>query len=87
MVTRLWLGFDIKSQSTSVMDDGKTHGVIKRKLFNQLDYIDDQLFEVEIVKSENQHKQPVIVGIFILRYAKWRMLELYFLTLLRRYKV
>ena len=29
-----------------------------------------QLFEVELVQSEIKHKEPIIVGFFILQYAK-----------------
>ena len=36
----------------------------------------DPLYEVELVKSEIQHKEPIIVGLFILQYAKLRVLQL-----------
>ena len=39
-------------------------------------HITDQLYEVELVKSETEHREPIIVGFFILQYAKLRMLEL-----------
>ena len=45
-------------------------------MFKRLRYINDQLFEVELAKSEIEHKEPIIVGFFILHYAKLRMLEL-----------
>ena len=38
----------------------------------------DQLYEVELVKSELEHREPIIVRFFILQYAKLRMLELYY---------
>ena len=37
-----------------------------------------ELYEVELVKSKIEHREPIIVGFFILRYAKLRMLELYY---------
>ena len=37
-----------------------------------------QLYEVEHVKSEIEHREPIIVGFFILQYAKLRTLELYY---------
>ena len=41
-------------------------------------HITDQLYEVELVKSEIEHREPIIVGFFILQYAKLRMLELFY---------
>ena len=38
----------------------------------------DQLYEVELVKSEIAHREPIIVGFSILQYAKLRMLERYY---------
>ena len=43
----------------------------------RLGYINDQLYKVELVKSEIQHKKPIIVGFFILQNAKLRILGLY----------
>ena len=47
-------------------------------MFKRLNHITDQLYEVELVKSEIEHREPIIVGFFILQYAKLRMLELYY---------
>ena len=44
----------------------------------RLNFITDQLYEVELVKSEIGHREPIIVGFFIFQYAKLRMLELYY---------
>ena len=43
-----------------------------------MDHINDQLYEVELAKAEIEHSEPIIVGFFILQYAKLRMLELYY---------
>ena len=59
------------------MNDEKTHSAIKSKLFKQLNFINDQLYEVENVKSEIEQREPIDVGLFILEYAKLRILELY----------
>ena len=37
------------------------------------------MYEVELVKSEIEHREPIFVGLFILQYAKLRMLELYYI--------
>ena len=63
---------------TKNLNDEKRHGAIHTKLFKRLDHINDQLYEVELAKAEFEHREPIIVGFFILRYAKLRMLELYY---------
>ena len=50
----------------------KKHGAINNKLFKRLGYINDELYEVQLVKSEIEHKEPIIVQ----QYVKLRMLEL-----------
>ena len=63
---------------TKNLTDEKTHSTINSKMFKRLNHISDQLYKVELVKSEIEHREPIIVGIFILEYAKQRMLELYY---------
>ena len=64
--------------ATKYWSDEKTHEAINTKLFKRLDHINDQLYEVKLVKAEIEHKEPIIVGFFILQYAKLRMLKLYY---------
>ena len=75
-------GYQIMDRSrhtvTKYLSDEKTHSAINSKLFKRLNHITDQLHEVELVKSEIEHREPIIVGFYILRYAKLRMLELYY---------
>ena len=59
------------------LNNEKTHSANNNKLFQRLNFINDQLYEVELVKSELEHREPIIVGFFILQYAKLRMSELY----------
>ena len=63
---------------TKYLNDEKTHSAINNKLFKRLNFITDQLYEVELVKSEIERREPIIVGFFILQYAKLRILELYY---------
>ena len=63
---------------TKYLNDEKTHGAINTKFFKRLDHVNDQLYEVELAKAEIEHREPIIVGFFILQYAKLRMLELYY---------
>ena len=62
---------------TNYLNDEKTHGVINTKLFKRFDHIKDQFSEVKLAKAEIEHREPIIVGFFILQYAKLRLLELY----------
>ena len=40
--------------------------------------MNNSLYEVELTKAKIEHKEPIIVGFFILQYVKLRMLELYY---------
>ena len=75
-------GYQIMDRSrhtvTKYLNDEKTHGAINTKLFKRLDLINDQLYEVELAKAEIEHREPILVGFFILQFAKLRMLELYY---------
>ena len=63
---------------TKNLNDEKTHEAINTKFFKRLDHFNDQLNEVKMAKAEIEHREPIIVGFFILQYAKLRMLELYY---------
>ena len=67
-------GYQIMDRSrhtvTKYLSDEKTHGAINTKFFKRLDHINDQLYEVELAKVEIEHREPIIVGFFILQYAK-----------------
>ena len=63
---------------TKYLNDEKTHSAITNELFKRLNCITDQLYEVELVTSEIEHREPIIAGFHILQYAKLRMLELYY---------
>ena len=75
-------GYHIMDRSrhtvTKYLSDEKTHSAINSKMFKRPNHITDQLYEVELVKSEIEHREPIIVGFFILKYAKLIMLELYY---------
>ena len=63
---------------TKYLSYEKRHGAIKKKMFKRMGYIIDQLYEVELVKSEIEHKGPLVVEFYILQYAKLKVLELYY---------
>ena len=47
-------------------------------MFKKLDHANNSLYEVELAKAQIEHKEPIIVWFFILQYAKFRTLELYY---------
>ena len=61
---------------TKYLSAEKTHSAINSKWFKRLNHITDQLYDVGLVKSELEHREPNIVGSFMLEYAKLRTLEL-----------
>ena len=63
---------------TKYVTDEKRHAAIIRKLFKKLDHVNNLLYEVELAKTQIEHKEPIVVGFFILQYAKLRTLELYY---------
>ena len=63
---------------TKYLNDEKTLCAINSKFFKKLDHVNHQLYEVELEKAEVERKEPVVVGFFILQYAKLRLLELYY---------
>ena len=75
-------GYQIMDRSrhtvTKYLSDKKTHAAIDSKLFKKLDHVNNSLYEVELAKAQIEHREPIIVGFFILQYAKLRMLELYY---------
>ena len=63
---------------TKYLSDEKTNGAIIERMFRHLGYLDDKLYKVGLVKLGIEHKETMIVEVFILLYAKLRMLELYY---------
>ena len=68
----------IRHSVTKYLNDEMTHSAINNELFKRLNFINDQLYEFELVKSEIEQREPILVGFFILQYAQLRLLELYY---------
>ena len=66
-------GYQIMDRSrhtaTKHLNVEKTQSANNIKLFKRLNFITDQWYEVELVMSEIEHREPIIVGFFILLYA------------------
>ena len=75
-------GYQIMDRSrhtiTKYLNDEKTHKAINEPLFKRLNTVEKDLYKVELLKSTIEHREPIIVGCFILQYAKLRILELYY---------
>ena len=75
-------GYQIMDRSrhtvTKYLSDEKTHAAINSKLFKKLYHVNNSLYEVKLAKAQIEHREPIIVGFFILQYAKLQMLELYY---------
>ena len=67
-----------KHTETKYLNDKNTHKAINGKMFKRLNNVSKDLYEVELAKSKIEHREPIIVGFFILQHAKLRMLELYY---------
>ena len=63
---------------TKYLSDKKTHAANNSKLFEKLDHVNNSLYEVELAKTQMEHKEPIIVEFFTLQYAKLRLLQLYY---------
>ena len=63
---------------TKFLTDEKTLAAINGKLIKRLDHMNNSLYEVELAEAQIEHKEPILVGFFILQNAKLRMLELYY---------
>ena len=64
---------------TLYLNEEKTHKAFKNRPFRRLNSVSGDIYEVELVKSTIEHREPIIVGFFILQNAKLRMLELYYI--------
>ena len=75
-------GYQIMDRSrhsvTTYLSDDSTHAAKNSKLFKKPDHVKNSFYELELAKAQIEHKEPIIVGFFILQYAKLRMLELYY---------
>ena len=63
-------GYQIMDRSrhteTKYMNDEKTHKAVNGKLFKRLNNVSKELYEIELVKSKNEHRESIMVGFFIL---------------------
>ena len=63
---------------TKYLTNEISNTAINSEMFKRHNHITDHPYEVELVQPEIEHREPIIVGFFILQYAKLRKLELYY---------
>ena len=61
---------------TKCISDEKTNAATNSKFFNKLHHVNKELYEVELAKTQTEHKQPIIVGFFVLQFPKLWMFEM-----------
>ena len=75
-------GYQITDRSrhtiTKYLNDEKTNKAINEHFLKRLNTVQYDLYEIDSLKSTIEHKEPIMVGFFILQYAKLRMHELYY---------
>ena len=76
-------GYQIMDRSRhtiiNYLNDEKAHKAMNSNSFKKLKHLNDNLYEIESVRADVEHKEPINVGFFVLQYAKLRMLELYYI--------
>ena len=55
---------------TKYLSDEKTQAAINSTLFKKLDHVNNSLYEVELAKAQIEHREPIIVGFLLLKFAK-----------------
>jgi hypothetical protein len=65
-----------RHETTSYANESIVGRLINNKLYRDLNEICSDVYEVTSVKGKVDHKEPIVLGLFILQYAKMRMLEL-----------
>ena len=75
-------GYQIIDQSkhskTQYRVGAEVDQLVNERNFKNLNLLPSYIYEVEIVKSKVNHKEPIIVGFLILRYAKLTTLQLFY---------
>ena len=73
-------GYQIMDRSrhtnTKYVKGSQVNKFINNRFFKTMNELPEQIYEVEMSKSRIDHKEPIIVGFFILQYAKLTMLQL-----------
>ena len=67
-----------KHSKTQYVVGAEVDKLVNKRNFKNLNVLPSSIYEVEMVKPEVNHKEPIIVGFFILQYGKLTMLQMFF---------
>ena len=67
-----------KYSKTQYVVGAEVDKLVNERNFKNMNLLPSSIYEVEMVKSEVNHKEPIIVGFFILQYAKLTRLQLFY---------
>ena len=67
-----------KHTNTKFVLGSEVDRLVNNCMFKRFHNLPEDIFEVEMGRRKIEHKEPIIVGFFILQYAKLIMLELYY---------
>ena len=67
-----------KHSKTQYVVGAEIDPLVNERNFKNLNLLPSSIYEVEMVKPEMNHKEPIDVGFFILHYAKLTMLQLFY---------
>ena len=67
-----------KHSKTQYVVGAEVDKMVNERKFKNLNVLPSYFCEVEMVKSEVNHREPIIVGLFIMQYAKLTMLQLFY---------
>ena len=80
-------GYQIMDRSrhteTKNLNEEKTHKAINGKLFERLNSVSKELYEVELVKSKIEHHEPITVGFLYFstqNYVCWRFITIFLIN-------
>ena len=66
-----------KHSKTQYVVGAEFDTLVKERNFRNLIVLPSSIYEVEMVEQEVNHKEPIVVGFFILQYAKRTLLQLF----------
>ena len=67
-----------KHTNTKFVLGSDVDSLVNNCMFKRLHHLPRKIFEVELGKRKIEHKEPIIVGFFLLQYAKLILLPLYY---------
>ena len=66
-----------KHNSIKYSDESKVENYILNPLFKRVELLQDDFYEVEMIKSLSKFELPIQIGFFVYQYAKLKMLAFY----------